>query len=679
MTRITRWSVVAALAGLWAVGPVAAAKAPPAARSRPAAAARLTDVSGYHDAAALARELDRLAGAGGPPVRRVSIGRTRGGRDIWMVAVGADAARLAAPAGRAGDIREDPAQYPGLLVVGGTDATQIAGSEEALRFVARLVGDYGRVDSVTRLLDRVTVYVAPRVSPDACERFFHAPTVESAGSESPVDEDRDGRMDEDAPSDLDADGRITGMRVEDAEGEWFPDPADSRLMKRADRSHGESGRFKLYVEGGDADHDGRIAEDGPGGVEFNRNFPIGYRYFSTGAGADPMSEVENRALADFLFDHASIAAVFVFGSQDNVVQPWKADPSNAGAVERALAAGRRGDFEGGDGGRTGGLPAAGTSAPRRRGQPRVEESPVEARITAPPAADADVYDFLSQQYRRLAGVKDVPAGAPGEGDFASFVYYGMGRWAFAARPWWPAQPESARADSSARGERGDEPGPRGDRGRGDVGTRPDRGGALMGRGGRGTPRIGGAGGSSAGAEGASDAQTLKALAALGVDAVVPWHRVEHPDFPGKTVEVGGFVPYTRTVPPGALLDSLSAGAGAFLLDLASRLPRLELRDTNAEKLGPGLYRVRARVVNPGYLPTLPVLGSTARWPRGVRVRVEGAPRLVSGHPIQQLGIVAGSGGSSEVTWVVAGEAGAKLRITADCPSAGAATGEVTLP
>lgn len=171
---------------------------------------------------------------------------------------------------------------------------------------------------------------------------------------------------------------------------------------------------------------------------------------------------------------------------------------------------------------------------------------------------------------------------------------------------------------------------------------------------------------------------LKALTALGVDALVPWTRVEHPDFPGKVVEVGGFRPYVRSAPPVALLDTLSVGFDAFLLDLAGRLPEVHLRDTKVEKLGSGLYRLSTQVTNDGFLPTLPVMGSVARWSRNLRVRAAGALKLVSGHEIQVLEPIAG-GGRREATWVMLGEPGAKIRITADGPVAGSATEEVTLP
>ncbi len=678
MIKPRRLAVAGALAGALLASAGSSSAAPRArARSAPAASTFKFETTGYLDYAAFSSALDRVMG-GSRIARKVSIGRTLGGRDIWAVALGADAAKLAAPTLHVGEIHDSGANHPALLVVGGVDATQLAGSEEALRFVGRMASDYGKVDSVTALLDRATIYVVPRVSPDACELYFARPVVERTTNGTPTDDDRDGRLDEDAPRDLNGDGMITVMRVEDPRGEWLPNPADPRLLKRADRAKGELGRYSLYTEGRDLDGDDQYGEDGPGGVDFSRNWPNGFKYFTPGAGRDPMTELENRALADFMYDHANIAAVFVFEAQDNLVKPWKAD-ATGGLYDRALAAIRAGDDDGPGsyGAGTGGQPAGPRTGGRRRGGPRTPDAPSpDPRITAPPSADADLYDFVSRQYGRLTGLKDAPESPPAEGDLGSFSYFDFGRMAFTARAWWPVSLDTAKAEDGKK--------PEGDKA---EGAKPDMPGGAAGMppgGGRGGMRRGGPGGGPGGAgagkggDDDSDLKDLKALTSRGIDAVLPWTPIEHPDFPGKKVEVGGFRPFVRTVPPSGALDTLAEKTSMFLADLASRLPRIELREPRAEKLGPGLARVTVEVVNAGYLPTVCQLGEIARWPRDVRVRASGA-RLVSGHELQLLEPIAGSGGFREVSWVVEGGSGASLTIIADSPSAGTAQVEVRLP
>ena len=50
------------------------------------------------------------------------------------------------------------------------------------------------------------------------------------------DDDRDGATDEDGAEDLNGDGLITTMRVQDPAGEWMMDPVDGFLMRRASAS-----------------------------------------------------------------------------------------------------------------------------------------------------------------------------------------------------------------------------------------------------------------------------------------------------------------------------------------------------------------------------------------------------------------------------------------------------------
>src|SRR5205085_7544642 len=120
-------------------------------------------------------------------------------------------------------------------------------------------------------------------------------------------------------------GLITWMRIQDPEGEYILDPVDPRLMMKADKSKGETGAWKLLTEGRDDDHDGAFNEDGPGGVNFNRNFPYNYKFFTPDAGINQVSEIETRVLADFVVDHPNIAIVFTFGAADNLVQTPKVD------------------------------------------------------------------------------------------------------------------------------------------------------------------------------------------------------------------------------------------------------------------------------------------------------------------------------------------------------------------
>jgi hypothetical protein len=106
------------------------------------------------------------------------------------------------------------------------------------------------------------------------------------------------------------------MRVKDPAGNWIPDPAEPRLMRRADPNKGEKGIYKIYTEGLDNDGDGEYNEDPPGGVELNRNFPHDFEYFIKATGRWPVSEQESKALVKFLVSKPNIAMVLNFSSEN---------------------------------------------------------------------------------------------------------------------------------------------------------------------------------------------------------------------------------------------------------------------------------------------------------------------------------------------------------------------------
>ena len=88
-----------------------------------------------------------------------SLATTRGGREVYLLTVG----------------RGKTDEKPAMLIVGGVYAPHLAGSELALRTVAQLLRVQGTDKDAAALLDRYTMYVIPRPSPDVGERFFAKP------------------------------------------------------------------------------------------------------------------------------------------------------------------------------------------------------------------------------------------------------------------------------------------------------------------------------------------------------------------------------------------------------------------------------------------------------------------------------------------------------------------------
>ncbi len=261
-------------------------------------------IDGYTTYEALAAEIRALDESEAVSVG--SLGKTLGGRDVFLITIA----------------QGPPEDKPALLIVGNVEAPHLVGSELAMRVARRFAGPQANPEAA-KLLERFTIYIIPRPSPDASERFFARPSIERAGNDRATDDDRDGETDEDPPQDLNGDGLITTMRVEDESGAYLPHPSDPRVMIKADPRKNERGRYALYTEGRDLDGDEEFSEDGPGGVSFNRNFPHRYPYFEPLSGPHQVSEIETRAVADFAFSHPNIALVFTFSPDDNLMEPWK--------------------------------------------------------------------------------------------------------------------------------------------------------------------------------------------------------------------------------------------------------------------------------------------------------------------------------------------------------------------
>jgi len=343
-------------------------------------------VAGYADYDAYRLEVESIAASRFATSR--SLGRTLGGREVYLLTIGTG----------------KPDEKPAILIVGGVHPPHLAASELAVRLARRIVERAKSDESIRKLLDRVTFYVIPRPAPDACEAFFRKPYFEQTTNERPIDDDGDGQTDEDGPDDLNGDGLITMMRVEDPTGSYILHPDDARVLIKADPKKNERGRYAVYVEGRDNDQDDAQGEDPPGGVAFNRNFTFDYPYFERGSGPHQVSEVETRAVADFAFSHPNIAAVLTFTPEDNLMHPWKPDAS-------------------------------------------AESEKIKTTLLA---ADAPYFHELAKQYQKTHGGEDAPERPKGHGSFSDWAYFHYGRWSFACRGWWIPKVEVKKTKEDAK-------------------------------------------------------------------------------------------------------------------------------------------------------------------------------------------------------------------------------------
>ena len=493
-------------------------------------------------------------------VKLDTLTKTAGGRSVIVLTIGT------------GSYNEKPA----ILLVGNVDAAHVAGSELALRTAEQIVAGYPKDKATKALLDRVTLYVIPRPTPDATAKNFAKPYREQRGNAKRTDDDRDFETGEDPFDDLNRDGWITMMRVEDSTGEYMPHPQDPRVMIKADPKKNEVGRYRLLTEGRDDDGDEKFNEDAADGVDFNRNFTHKYPAFKKSAGQNAVSEAETRAVADFAFDHPNIAAVFTFTPEDNLMHPWQPNP----AAEKA----------------------------------RIKTTLL--------ADDAPFQNFVAGKYRKLHGGKDAPKSPAGAGSFSEWAYFHYGRWSFAARGWWV--PKTAAKKKPVAKEAAEEKPKKEDAGEARPAEAGDKEKAVADAKKPPAPR--------AEKRGADDVNVLKWLASQKIDGFVEWKPIKHPDFPNNKVEVGGFKAFYRLNPPASQLDPLAKKHAAFLAELAKLLPKLQLEKPKVESLGAGVYRITTSVSNQGYLPTVSKMGERSRHHQRLQIELtlpDGA-KLVQG-------------------------------------------------
>lgn len=236
-----------------------------------------------------------------------SLAKTEGGKDIWVLKVGT------------GEMDQKPA----IAVVGGVEGYHVLSTELALQFAERLVSDHSDA------LKTTTFYIFPTMSPDAYAQY-HAPLkYERRGNAVLVDHDRDGTPGDNGYTDLNGDGFITWMRVEDPLGDYIPSPEDGRVLVKADRSKGEAGKYLVFKESTDNDKDGNFAEDLTEGIAFNKSLTYKFPVFEPLAGDIAVSQKETRALLDYLFEQWNIFAFVTFSPANNLSAPLKYNAGDA--------------------------------------------------------------------------------------------------------------------------------------------------------------------------------------------------------------------------------------------------------------------------------------------------------------------------------------------------------------
>lgn len=499
-------------------------------------------------------------------IERTSIGKSVGGEDIPLI-----------------KIQNGKVSKPTLLIVAGVDGKHPAGVINSMNVAKQILGlPSGQLNE---LLASKSIWIVPVLNVDAYKRNSTGLSWTS-GNSRVVDNDRDGRIDEDPDADLNNDGVISQMRFKTPAGPYKIHPSNSDFLILAERNKGESGSYEIYKEGKDVDHDGLISEDGNSGVNLDKNFTYDYPFFEPETGDYAASEPETRALIDLIFDNPQIAAVLHFGLQNNLSVAEQFD--------------------------------------QRKASERIQKSWTNA--------DAQVSAFVSKIYNdAVKPLGDAPKLMHGKGNLTSTVYYHTGKFSFATPSWWIPSTSDSTKNSGQKG--------------------------------------------AAGKDGDRFVNWVKSQNIQG--AILPWKKVNHPDFPNQEVEVGGLVERFEHNPPISMLEASSKMHTDFVVQLTQSLATLEFSNPKVTNLGDDIYRVEVKVFNTGSMPVYPEIADKIKHVSKMKsiMELQKGQSFLSGKRLQLYPTLQ-AGGSNTFSWLIKGKG--KVQLTVGCPTAGEKTLDINL-
>ena len=242
-----------------------------------------------------------------------SIGKSRMGRDQYLITVTAKSTG-------------DHGSKPAMWVDGAIHGNEINGIMCSLYVMWYLLTRYDYDSYVFDLVNNATFYILPGLNVDANDSFASFPNTPNNPREPyrPEDNDKDGLYDEDQTEDVDGDGELSTMYIEDPKGPFKLSPDKRRFVPVIDEKE-EVLRFRrIGSEGFDNDGDGMINEDDLGGPDPNRNMPYGW---NLQAGEFyPLSEPETRNVFEFQLAHPDIFASFHYHNTGRIIM-FQAPPA----------------------------------------------------------------------------------------------------------------------------------------------------------------------------------------------------------------------------------------------------------------------------------------------------------------------------------------------------------------
>lgn len=258
-------------------------------------------------------------------------------------------------------------------------------------------------------------------------------------------------------------------------------------------------------------------------------------------------------------------------------------------------------------------------APYQQGDPGMMRRE-RGKITSILKTDETINKLVSDRYHEITGLKGAPASVTEPGSFMEWAYFHYGRYSFSTPGWWLTSEKGKNAE----------------------------------------------------------AEFLKFAEKKNLtEAFVPWTKIDHPDFPGKTVEAGGIKPFVMINPPQDTTATLIDSHYRFLKTIAAMHPELEFLDIKTEDAGENIYRITLKVHNKGIFATCTEAGDQNIWTRIMRISVETdkGQSLISGQKVQRIQRLQGDE-SAEFSWLVSGKG--KVNITAGASNTGTTNTSIVL-
>lgn len=511
------------------------------------------------------------------------------------------------------DLKNVPAIFVGANFEGKTPL-----SSEGALYMAKML-----LDSAA-FTKSVKWFILALPNPDATAGYFSKVKLERTVNNSAVNDDKDDQLDEDAPEDLNGDGWITQMRVEDPEGSFIISGKDPRIMLKADPAKGERGKYKLYQEGTDNDSDGVINEDGVGGINVGINFPHLFKSNNKDTGVWPGESPEVYGVMKFIFAHPEISMVFTLGTSDFCLAPPRGGRKGGANMESLRVPARFSSRIGADPEKNYTMQEViemfKTGMGGRGGREITAETVVAmlglGAAVNPLEEDLKFYTDFSEKYKAYlkakGGSTDRMAADPDkDGSFELWAYYHLGVPSFSMNLFTiPKTAEKPQKEGAAREMK--------------TGTAvPDD----------------------------KEKTILEYLDKKQKGAgFVNWQPYNHPTL-GK-VEIGGLAPFVTSTPPATQIDSLCRTQLPWLLRLSEKLPHLQLMKEEVTDLGAGIFRLELFIENNGVLSFPIAIGARNRQPAPAVIILEGDNlEFLEGYQRTPLGDVGGNQ-VKKMSWII---------------------------